>query len=62
MDDGIYTESNPYGYRLNVNHPKVNELYRRFKVWKGIPYTSPMSDTERFEFEEYVLSRKENHA
>ena len=44
-----------YGYRLNLHHPVVSELYDRFKDWKGIPRRYPLSDKERFEFEEYVF-------
>ena len=50
----IYTASNPWGYRYNVNHPVINELYLRFKKWKGLPLSSPLSNEMRAEFEKYV--------
>ena len=50
----IYNDGNPYGYRYNVNHPKINELYRRYKKWKGIPSNFPMSNEQRLEFECYI--------
>ncbi len=28
---GIYTKSNPYGYRLDLRHPLVRQLYDRYK-------------------------------
>lgn len=54
---GIRNGPNPYGYRVNVNHPAVLPLYRRFKRWKGINPMFPLSDAERLEFERYVLER-----
>lgn len=50
----IYTENNPYGYKYNINHPKVNELYRRYKVWKGYPVQYPLTDAQRKDFESYL--------
>lgn len=49
----IYCPMNPYGYRYNVNHPKINELYRRYLDWKGI-VKRPPTDAERREFERYI--------
>lgn len=48
----IYTQNNPYGYKYNINHPKIRELYERYKEWKGIH--TVLSDEERFEFEDYL--------
>lgn len=45
---------NTYGYRYNVNDPETNDLYRRFKAWKGIPLHEPIADVERNEFERWV--------
>ena len=61
MSESIFVEGNPYGYRLNISHPKIAPLYWRYKAWKDIPRTAPMSDQERFEFEAMVLKRKEQH-
>lgn len=52
-DISIYCSPNPYGYRYNVNHPKINELYHRYLKWKGI-VGRPMTDKERYEFESYI--------
>lgn len=51
-------ENNPYGYRLDISDPEILELYYRFKRWKKIPYTCPLSDDERHEFEDYILGTK----
>ncbi len=50
----IYTENNQYGYKYNINHPKVNELYRRYKVWKGLAVQFPLTDAQRKDFESYL--------
>lgn len=55
----VFNENNPYGYRLNINHPKIHELYQRYKAWKGIPNQFPLSDAERLEFESIVISKLE---
>ncbi|MEE3451495.1 MAG: hypothetical protein VZR27_12535 [Acutalibacteraceae bacterium] len=47
--------NNPYGYRVDITKPKCRELYERYKEWKGIPRWCPLSDSERLEFERYVL-------
>ena len=53
----VFNENNPYGYRLNINHPKVHELYRGYMRWKELPPHFPLSDAERLEFEEMVLAK-----
>ena len=56
----IYCPINEYGYRYNVNHPKINELYRRYLEWKGI-VKRPPTDEERREFERYIDSLVVKH-
>ena len=46
--------NNKYGYRVDITKPKYRNLYDRYKNWKGIPRWCPLSDAERFEFEQYV--------
>lgn len=53
----VFNENNPYGYRLNVNHPKIRRLYKRYMAWKELPLHFPLSDAERFEFEEMVIAK-----
>lgn len=51
--------NNKYGYQVDITKPKYRELYERYKKWKGLPRWCPLSDGERFEFENYVLRSKE---
>lgn len=53
----IFVEDNPYGYRININHPKILPLWQRYKKRKGIPINEPLSDNERFEFEDIILNK-----
>lgn len=52
---GVYTQGNPYGYRLNLRHPLVQKLYYRYKERMGISRSTPLSDEERLDFEERVI-------
>lgn len=47
--------NNPYGYKLNVNHPLINKIYLRYKEQHGIASRIPLNDTERNEFERVTL-------
>lgn len=47
----IYTKDNPYGYRYNVNHPYISDLYRRFKQAEGYRWDEPIPDAARLRFE-----------
>ena len=42
-------------YMLNINHPAVDSLRRRFCESRGIQIHGIMSDEERYEFELSVL-------
>ena len=53
-EQSVYNRSNPYGYKLNINHPRVRDLYERYKKWKDIAGRPP-TDAERKEFESMVL-------
>lgn len=47
---------NKYGYRLNINHPIVNPLYRKYK--KEVLKTResfPISDKDRLKFEDKAI-------
>lgn len=52
--NNLYIENSKYGYKLNINHPLIRDLYTRYKRWRNIPYNTPLSDNERFEFEDYA--------
>lgn len=55
LADGV----NPYGYRVNIRNPYINNLYRRWRAKNKIPAGMPMSDAERFEFEMAVIPHLE---
>lgn len=57
----IYAKDNPYGYKINVNRPKIRPLYERYKEKVG---ESILSDRQRRHFEllifELIERRKHN--
>lgn len=52
---GVFTKDNPYGYKLNINHPTIKPYYERYKRSKGIKLIP--SDEQRLEFEEIMIPR-----
>ena len=50
-----YTNGNPYGYRLHLQHPLVYRCYVRYKEARGIGSGVPLSDEERRVFEDTML-------
>lgn len=52
-DDSIILPPNKYGYRVNINHPKIRPLYERFKNKKC---EIILSDKQRFEFEMIIMN------
>lgn len=58
----LYTQGNPYGYRLNLRHPLVEKLYYRYKERMGISRSTPLSDEERLDFEERVIPWLKEHS
>lgn len=52
----IIVRNNPYGYRLNLNHYIVRDFYWRYKKKNGIPRSYPLSDSERFDFEDIAIA------
>lgn len=59
-NSSIFCPQNKYGYKVNINHPKILPLYERYKqkVKEKI-----LSDKQRFEFEAIIfgmLERKKN--
>ncbi len=56
-ENTIYTPMpHRYGYLININHPEVAPHYRAYREEIGEPQFFPISDAERFEFEQRVLS------
>lgn len=56
-NDSIFAPPNKYGYKININHPKIRPLYEQHlkKVGERI-----LSDRQRFEFEMEILSSLKN--
>jgi len=52
--ESVWNENNPYGYKLNVNHPRIRPLYEQYIKEHG---GQPLSDRERFAFETMVITR-----
>ena len=50
--DTIYAKDKPYGYKINVNHPKIRPLYERYKEKVG---ESILSDQQRRHFEQLIF-------
>ena len=61
QNDSIFAAPNKYGYKININHPKIRPLYERYK--RSIK-AKILSDAERFDFEKHIfaaLERKYKH-
>ena len=58
-DSTVYANPNPYGYKLNINHPLISPHYERFKRKCNTPI---LSDEERFEFERLMIAWFEKKA
>lgn len=52
----IYTTNNPYGFRINVNHPRIRPLYQRYKEHIG---ERILSDNQRRHFELLIFELME---
>ena len=59
--NAILTQNNRYGYRLNLNHPAVYQLYNRYREWLKIPAGFPLSDNERLDFEDRAIEKLIEH-
>ncbi|QNO17340.1 hypothetical protein [Caproicibacterium amylolyticum] len=58
-ETGVLLQHNPWGYQVNINHPQVRPIFDRYLNWRKIPPWCPLSDSERREFENYVLPKLE---
>ena len=55
---GVYNESNPYNYWLNLNHPDVQAAYKAYCTGIGHPPRYPLSDWQRWDFEIGFVQRR----
>lgn len=63
-DGSIYTTNNPYGYKININHPAIYPLFVAYHKKIGVPLHIHMTTEQRLKFEEAVmklLERKGYH-
>ena len=63
-DGSIFTTSNPCGYKININHPKIYPLFVAYHKKIGVPLHIHMTTEQRLEFEAAVmklLERKGYH-
>lgn len=59
-EESIFAKPNKYGYKININHPKINKMYERYKHRLG---ERILSDAQRFAFELLIfqmIERKRN--
>lgn len=57
--ESIYAKDNPYGYKINVNHPKILPLYQRYKDKVG---ERILSDRQRRHFELIIFEMIERRS
>lgn len=59
--ESVFAKDNPYGYKIDINHPKIRPLYERYKEKVG---EHILSDRQRRHFEllifELIERRKAN--
>lgn len=46
---------NPYGYKINVNHPRIRPLFTAWHRKIGVPESVPITHAQRFQFEAMVM-------
>lgn len=51
-NDSIFAPENPYGYQINILHPKIRPLYERYKEKVG---EKILSDRQRLHFESLIF-------
>lgn len=56
INDSMFAKENPYGYKLNVNHPEVRKFYDYYKAKVG---EFILSDHQRRTFEMLFLQMRE---
>jgi len=57
-DNSIFAPNNKYGYKININHPRIRPLYERFKDKAG---EQILSDKQRVDFEMIILKMIERN-
>lgn len=57
-NESIYNPPNKYGYKININNPKIRPFYEAYKAKIGAVI---LSDKERHEFENAVFKMIERN-
>ena len=57
-NDSIYAKPNPYGYKINVNHPHIKPMYEKYKQHVNALI---LSDAERLHFEALIFKMIEKN-
>ncbi len=50
----VFSLNNPYGYRLNINHPEIRKKYEEYQKWQNLTRHT-LREEHRIEFEEIML-------
>lgn len=53
----IWAGVNEYGYRFNLNHPRVKQLYVQYQREHSLDINIPMTDAQRLAFERGLLEK-----
>ena len=54
-DGSIFTTNNPYGYKININHPAIYPLFVAYHKKIGVPLHIHMTSEQRLNFEAAVI-------
>lgn len=57
-EESIFAKPNKYSYKININHPKINKMYERYKHRLG---ERILSDAQRFAFELLIFQMIERN-
>lgn len=52
----MFIHNNKYGYRICISDKDIHPLYILYKQENNLPLHFPISDNERFEFEEQLIN------
>lgn len=54
-NDSIFVEGNPYGYRININHPQIKPFYEEYHRKIGVPLQIGLTKAQRLRFEAAIF-------
>lgn len=56
-DKSVFIFDFDFYFFININNPGTKRLYDRYKEEKNIPFAHPLSNNERWEFEERYVKK-----